>query len=84
MILQDAFYHVDDLLARMAVFGERRTRGDINTNLDDLATGNAQIIPLKIGTFDIGLLLRLGYVQSKTASDHQQCCRQHARRRHRQ
>ena len=43
----------------------------MDTRLDDLASGDVEIVPLKVGALD-ALLLRLRQVQHRTASDDQQ------------
>jgi len=59
--LQRAFEDIDDLFARMAVLGERRSGGEVDAHLDDLASGDAEIVPLQVGPLDSRLLrLRMG------------------------
>jgi hypothetical protein len=50
LVLQRPFENVDDLFARMLVLDERRLRADVHAVLNDLAAGNAEILPLEIGT----------------------------------
>jgi hypothetical protein len=40
----------------MAVPGGRRPGGEIDARLDDLASGNAEIVPLEIGAVEFRLL----------------------------
>jgi hypothetical protein len=47
--------------------GERHTRGELDSALDDLAPRDAEVVPLKIGALD-SRLLRLRH-QEQTASD---------------
>ena len=55
------------------MLGERHSRGDLDAHLDDLASGNAQIVPLEIGALD-SRLLRPGDVQRQTADDNERRC----------
>jgi hypothetical protein len=43
-----AFEDIDDLFARMRVPGRRRSRLELDDHLDDLASGDAQVVPLEI------------------------------------
>ena len=47
---------VDDLFARMLVLDGWRFRADVDAVLDELAAGDAEIVPLEIGARDSGLL----------------------------
>src|SRR5918999_267019 len=51
-ILERAFDHIHDLFARVAVPGEHHAGGDVDARLDELASGDAQIVPLEIGALD--------------------------------
>ncbi len=51
-ILQRAFDHIDDLFARMRVPRRHHARRDLDERLDELASGDAEIVPLKIGALD--------------------------------
>ena len=51
-VLQRAFEDVDDLLARMLVPDRRRLRSDVDTVLDDLASGGAEIALLEVRACD--------------------------------
>ena len=68
MILEQAFDGIDDLFARMAVLGGDHPGGKIDAHLDDLASGDAQIVPLEIGALD-SRQLRPRHVQRQTAYD---------------
>src|SRR5262245_14605776 len=46
LVLHRTFKDVDDLLARMRVPGERYARGELDAHLDDLASRDAEIVPL--------------------------------------
>src|SRR5271157_4179775 len=70
LILQRAFEDIDDLFARMPVLGELHSRVELHARLDDLASGDAEIVPLEIGALD-SRLLRPRYVQRQTASNDQ-------------
>src|SRR5262245_40741842 len=70
LILQRALDNIDDLFARMPVPGERHSRIEVNAHLDDLASGDAEIVPLEIGAFDSRLLRRCP-LQHQTACDDQ-------------
>jgi hypothetical protein len=45
LVLEHAFEDVGDLCTRMRVFTEGHSRVEIYTHLDDLAPGDAQIVP---------------------------------------
>src|SRR5712691_10831137 len=62
LILQRAFEDIDDLFARMPVLVERHARVELYARLDDLASGEAEIVPLEIGALD-SRLLRPRHVQ---------------------
>src|SRR5262245_39782357 len=68
LVLQRAFDDIDDLFARMPVLGKRHSRVEVDAHLDDLAAGDAEIVPLEVGAFD-SRLLRRRYVQHQTAGD---------------
>src|SRR5918993_3338426 len=57
LILQRPFEDIDDLFARMLVLEGRRLRADVHAVLDDLASGNAEIVLLEIGALDPRRLL---------------------------
>ena len=61
--------------------GERHSRGEIDAHLDDLASGDAEIVPQQIGALD-SRLLRLRHVQRQTASDDQRRYRHDSSRFH--
>jgi hypothetical protein len=48
LVLQRLFQNVNDLLAPMGVLDYRRFRADVDARLDDLASGDAEIL-LEIG-----------------------------------
>src|SRR5262245_27179781 len=50
LVLQRTFEDVDHLLARMPVSDERGVRADLDPVLDHLASWNADVVALKIGT----------------------------------
>jgi hypothetical protein len=52
LILQRPFEDTDDLFAVVEVLEGRRFRADLDAVLDDLASGNAEIVPLEIGALD--------------------------------
>ena len=81
LILQRAFEDIDDLFARMRVPGERHSRREVDAHLDDLASGDAEIVPLEIGALD-SRLLRPRHVQRQTASDDQHRYRHDSSRFH--
>jgi hypothetical protein len=56
-VLQRPFEDVDDLFARMLVPDEWRLRANVDAVLDDLASGDAQIVPLEVGAPDPRRLL---------------------------
>ena len=62
LILQRTFEDIGDLRARMRVVAERHARGKIDAHLDDLVSGDIQIVPQDIGARDSSLL-RLRRVQ---------------------
>lgn len=59
--------------------GGHHSRGELDEHLDHLASGDAQIVPLEIGTIE-SRLLRPGDVQRQTASDdHHRYCHDSSR-----
>jgi hypothetical protein len=58
------------LLNRVRELAEQHSRRELDTRLDDLASGDAEIVPLEIGALD-SRLLRLRHVQRQAASDDQ-------------
>jgi hypothetical protein len=64
----------------MAVRRERHPGGEIDAHLDHLAARDAEIVPLQLGARDSWL--RVGNVQSETASDDQHRYRQNSGRLH--
>jgi len=54
----------------MRVLGGDNSRVKVDAQLDDLASGNAEIMPLQVSSFG-SRLLRLRHVQRQTASDDQ-------------
>ena len=75
LIHQRAFEDIDDLFARMRVPGGRQSRRDVDAHLDDLASGDAEIVPLEIGARESRLLLRRRQVQRQGTADDQHRCR---------
>ncbi len=59
-MLQHVLDDMDDLVAGMAVLGDP-PRVDIDARLGNLASRDAQVVPLDVGALDCGLL-RLSYV----------------------
>src|SRR6202012_3174572 len=49
LIFQRAREHVDDLLAGMAMAGERHAWLDIDARLNGLMSGNAEVLALQVG-----------------------------------
>src|SRR3954466_13840771 len=72
LVLHRSLKDVDDLFARMRVPAERYSRAEVDAHLDDLASGDAEILLLEIGTFD-SRLLRSRRVHAQTGSD-DDCC----------
>src|SRR5262249_39589390 len=56
LIFDEAFDDVDDFFPGVLMLGECRSGGDINANLDDLASRHAEIVLLQIGALDSRLL----------------------------
>ena len=54
----------------MPVLAERHSRVEVDAHLDDLASGDAEIVPLEIGALDSRLLCAR-HLQHQTASDDQ-------------
>src|SRR5207253_6275607 len=81
LILQGAFEDIDYLFARMTVLAERHPGGEIDAHLDDLASGDAEIVPLEIGALD-SRLLRPRHVQRQTACGDQHRYRHDSSRLH--
>ena len=57
-IFERAPQHIDQLLARMAVPGGGGARGEIDTDLDRLVPGDAEVVTQEIGARDRGPLRR--------------------------
>jgi len=70
LILDGAFEDIEDLFARMRVLWERHSRRKLEAYLNDLASGDAQIVPLEFETGE-SRLLRPRCVQRQTASGDQ-------------
>jgi hypothetical protein len=70
LILQRTFEYVCNLFARVPVPAKRRFRIELDPHLDDLTSGDAEIVPLELGAPD-ARLLRQGQVQRQTAPDQQ-------------
>src|SRR5262245_47936368 len=47
LILQRAFEDMDNLFARMPVLAKRHSRVELDAHLDDLASWDAEIVPLE-------------------------------------
>ena len=79
LVLQRAFQHVDDLFAGMRVPAELDSGVQLDAHLNDFASGDAQIVPLKIDPPDARRRpLRDGHCRG--AADHE-ASRRHDRRR---
>jgi hypothetical protein len=48
LILQRPFEDEDDLFARVGVLDQWRFRANVDARLDDLAPGDAEIVPLQV------------------------------------
>src|SRR5215471_15441690 len=81
LVFQRSLDDVDDLFAGMSVLGKCHSRVDVDAHLDDLASGDAEIVPLEIRTF-ASRLLRLRPMQQQTADDDQRRCRHASSRFH--
>lgn len=81
LILERAFEHIDDLFARVRVLAERHSRVELDAHLDDLASGDAEIVPLELGAPD-SRRLRPRYVERQTDSGDQHRDRQDSLRFH--
>src|SRR5262249_3418921 len=81
LILERAFEDIDDLFSRMRMPGERNSRRELNAHLDNLASGDTEIVPLEIATLD-SRLLRLRRTKRQTACDDQHRCRHDSSRFH--
>ena len=57
LVLPRALEHIDDLFTRMRVQRERHARVEIDAHLDRFASGNAEVVSLKLSAGD-ALLLR--------------------------
>jgi hypothetical protein len=62
----------------MRVPAERYSRAEVDAHLDDLASGDAEIVLLEIGTVD-SRLLRSRHVHAQTGSN-DDCCDRNALR----
>ena len=67
LVFQRAFEDVDDLFARMGVAAEGRARRKVDADLERLVAGDAEIVPLQIGSRDSPGLLRPRDVRTPTA-----------------
>jgi hypothetical protein len=65
----------------MRVHGEGRSRVEIHAHLDDLASGDAEIVPLQSGALDSSLL-RPRHVKRQTAYGEQHRYRDDSSRLH--
>jgi hypothetical protein len=65
----------------MPVLGGRHARGNLHNRLDDLASGDAEVVLLEIGAID-SRLLRPRHIQRQTASDDQRRYRNDSSRFH--
>ena len=65
----------------MRVPGGRHPRVELDNRLDDLASGDAEIVPLEIDAFD-SCLLRPRDMQNQTARDDDRRYYYHSRRSH--
>src|SRR5215207_826102 len=81
LILQRALNDVDDLFARMRVPWGDVSRVEIDAYLDDLASGNGEIVALQVGSFGSRLLQRRAFCR-QTGSDDQHHYRPQSRRFH--
>src|SRR5712692_8440730 len=70
LIFERAFEDIDDLFAAMRVPGGDISRVEVNAHRTDLASGNAEIVELQVGSF-ASRLLRLRPVRRETAADDQ-------------
>src|SRR5262249_9688720 len=50
LVLERALEHVDDLLSGMAVPNGRHFGADVDAVLDPLPPGNAEVVPVEVGT----------------------------------
>src|SRR6266850_87332 len=48
LILERAFEDINDLFAGMRMLAERHAGGEVDADLDGLATGRAEIVPLQV------------------------------------
>ena len=58
LIFERAFEDIDNLFAGMRVLAKRHAGGEIDADLDGLASGRAEVVPLQVGSRD-PVLLRL-------------------------
>src|SRR3954471_15080219 len=58
LIFERAFQDINDFLAGMGVLAERHAGGEVDADLDGLASGRAEVVPLQVGSRD-PVLLRL-------------------------
>ena len=75
------FENIDDLFTGMRVPGGRHPRVEFDDRLNDLASGDAEIVPLEIDASD-SCLLRPRHVQNQTARDDDRRHYHHSRRSH--
>ena len=75
------FENIDDFFTRMRVPDGRHPRVEFDDRLDDLASGDAEIVPLEIDAYD-SCLLRPRHVQNQTARDDDRRHHRHSRRSH--
>ena len=75
------FENIDDLFTRMRVPGGRHPRVEFDDRLDDLASWDAEIVPLEIDAFDPCPPCPR-HVQNQTAHDDDRRHHHHSRRSH--
>ena len=72
LILERAIEDIGDFVARMRVPAERRSWGEINAHLHDLASGASEIVPMNLGAPDS--FLSMGQSHCQTAGGEQCGC----------
>src|SRR5262249_43925410 len=77
LIFERAFEDVDDLFARMGVPRGRRSRRDLDDDLERLASGDAHIVPREIDALEARRLR-----QRASAPDDHGCCSNDSSRFH--
>jgi len=70
LVLERALEDINDLLAWVRVLAERHARSELDAHLNNLASGDAEVMPLEVSALDARLVGRR-HQEWQTASDNQ-------------